>query len=291
IVGGVIISLALLSQVLTNLNGGNEVEGRTSGLIILYVVGSVTMVIAILGAYGAHRESKVSLIVDFYVEYLYNVSLLLVLHHLLETTEFLVCMVIGSLLMLRAGIPAAAARPKLEGFLENAFREKLPLDKASYEVKNIGRCPADPDTAEEFYEVSAQKKTKIPSFSWKQLHCCGLFSYKDWEDQIPDSCECNQMEEEGKCQTINYGPGILQQKSVYIKTCFPIILHYALLVADIVIGVIFVLAVLALLGMILSSIMIHQLRYPNRPTVLLSVPAIFTTPPPKYQELHNPPQY
>lgn len=38
-------------------------EGRTSGLIVLYVVGTVTMVIAILGAYGAHKESKVSLIV------------------------------------------------------------------------------------------------------------------------------------------------------------------------------------------------------------------------------------
>lgn len=48
---------------------------------------------------------------------------------------------------------------------------------------------------------------------------------------------------------------------------------------------------LQLLGMILSSIMIHQLRNPNTTTVLLTVPAIFTSPPPKYQELHNPPSY
>lgn len=39
--------------------------------------------------------------------------------------------------------------------------------------------------------------------------------------------------------------------------------------------------------MVMSSIMIHQMRYPDRPTVLLSVPTIFTTAPPKYQELHN----
>ncbi|XP_041819682.1 tetraspanin-8-like [Chelmon rostratus] len=244
IVGGIIIALALLSQVMTNVNGGDNLEGRTTGLLVLYIVGSVTMVIAILGAYGAHKESKVCLIV------------------------FLVCMVIGSLLMLRVGIPAASARPKLEGMLENKFRSLLPLDEASDEVKNMAE--------------SLQT----------QLHCCGLFSYEDWEQKIPDSCLCNQEEElEGKCQSVGYTLLMQPKKSVYIKTCFPIIMYYVLLVIDIMIGVVFTLAVLALLGMVLSSIMIHQLRYPDRPTVLLSVPAIFTTPPPKYQELHNPPQY
>ncbi|XP_073336657.1 tetraspanin-8-like [Pagrus major] len=202
------------------------------------------MVIAILGAYGAHKESKVSLIV------------------------FLVCMVIGSLLMLRTAIPAAVARPKLEGMLSDKFRQLLPLDSASEEVKNMAN----------------NLQT--------QLHCCGLFSYEDWEQNIPDSCLCDrEEEEEGMCRTVNYRRLMMPKKSVYIKTCFPIILHYVLLVADVMIGVVFTLGVLALLGLVLSSIMIHQLRYPNRPTVLLSVPAIFTTPPPKYQELHNPPQY
>lgn len=44
------------------------------------------------------------------------------------------------------------------------------------------------------------------------------------------------------------------------------------------------------LGMVLSSIIIHQMRYPERPTIL-TVPTIFTAPLPKYQELQNPPQY
>nr|XP_046234720.1 tetraspanin-8-like [Scatophagus argus] len=244
IVGGAIIALALLSQVLTNVNGGDKLEVRTTGLIVLYIVGSVTMVIAILGAYGAHRENKLCLVV------------------------FLFCMVIGSLLMLRTGIPAAIARPQVEGVLEDKFHEFLPLDKAPQEVKNMA----------ESLQI--------------QLHCCGLFSYEDWEQNIPDSCLCSQQEEmEGRCQTVSYNLLMMPRKSVYTKTCFPVILHYALLLADIVIGVVFTLAVLALLGMVLSSIMIHQMRYPDRPTVLLSVPAIFTTPPPKYQELHNPPQY
>ncbi|MEQ2193896.1 hypothetical protein XENOCAPTIV_017256 [Xenoophorus captivus] len=49
------------------------------------------------------------------------------------------------------------------------------------------------------------------------------------------------------------------------------------------------LSLVVVLGMVLSSIMIHQLRQPNRTTIFLSVPAIFTPGPPKYQELHNPP--
>lgn len=40
-----------------------------------------------------------------------------------------------------------------------------------------------------------------------------------------------------------------------------------------------------LLGMILSSIMIHQLYYPNRHTIVVSMM------PPKYEELHNTPAY
>ncbi|XP_044041317.1 leukocyte surface antigen CD53-like [Siniperca chuatsi] len=244
-IGGVIIALALLSQFMTSFDGGDSLEGRTSGLTIFYVVGSITMVIAILGAYGAHKESRVCLSV------------------------FLMCMVVGCSLMLRTGIPAASARPKLEGFLENKFREFLPLDKATDDVKAIA------DNVQ------------------TQLHCCGLFSYKDWEGNIPNSCLCTQdVETDGKCQTIKYLEYFTtQSKSIYVKTCFPIISHYALLMADIVIGVILTLAILALLGMILSSVMIHQIRYSNRPTVLLSVPAIFTTVSPKYQELHNPPKY
>ncbi|XP_034381756.1 tetraspanin-8-like isoform X2 [Cyclopterus lumpus] len=243
IVGGVIIALALLSQVVTNVDGGEGLEGRTVGLIVLYAVGAITMVIAILGAFGAHRENRACLIV------------------------FLVCMVIGSLMMLRAGVPAVAAHPKLERVLEEKFRALLPLDKASYDVKSM----AD----------SLQR----------QLHCCGLFSYLDWEDNIPTTCECDPDKMEGKCQSVIYQGILMPRKSVYIKTCFPVILHYVLLLSNVMIGVAFTLAALALIGMALSSAIIHQMRNHNRPTVLMTVPAIFTTPPPKYQELHNPPGY
>ena len=40
-----------------------QLEGRTAGLVALYTMGAITMVIAIVGAYGAHRENRVCLIV------------------------------------------------------------------------------------------------------------------------------------------------------------------------------------------------------------------------------------
>lgn len=51
---------------------------------------------------------------------------------------------------------------------------------------------------------------------------------------------------------------------------------------------------LQVLGVILSSIMIHQMHprsVRQRTTVLLTVPTVFSTAPPKYQELINPPIY
>lgn len=85
IVGGTIIALALLLQLLTRLNGASvsalptrtlsvsvvarltparlQLEGRGAALILLYVVGTVTLAIAAVGAYGAHRQSRVALIV------------------------------------------------------------------------------------------------------------------------------------------------------------------------------------------------------------------------------------
>nr|XP_020469171.1 tetraspanin-8-like [Monopterus albus] len=242
IVGGVIILLALLSQFFTSANGGENLEGRTSGLIVLYVAGIVTLVISILGAYGAHKESRVCLIV------------------------FLVCMVIGCLLMLRVGVPIAFARPELKGWMEEKLRSVLPLDKASDNVKNT----ADGLQA--------------------GLHCCGLFSYQDWEDNIPDSRLCSSQEEEEMCQAVGYRM-LLRETRVYSRPCFPIIMHYILLVVDVMLGIFFTMAALALLGMILSSIMIHQMNSGSRPTMMLTVPTIFSTPPPKYQELHNPPPY
>merc|ERR1712002_236234 len=130
IIGAVIIGLGVLYQMFTDANG-EHLEGYGSAPIILYAVGIITLVIAILGACGAYKERKAILII------------------------YLVCTVLGCLMMLRVGVNAALNRPQKDT-LEDKFRHFLPLDQASSEVKALVN---DMQT---------------------QMHCCGLFSYKDW---------------------------------------------------------------------------------------------------------------
>uniref|UniRef100_A0A3B5M1X1 Tetraspanin n=1 Tax=Xiphophorus couchianus TaxID=32473 RepID=A0A3B5M1X1_9TELE len=195
-------------------------ENRTTGLVCLYIMGAVTMLLGLLGAYGAYKEHKISLIV------------------------FLVCMVIGSLVMIRSGIPAAIIRPEVKSLL-----------------------------------LQPELLTG---------------SYTDWNEDIPSSCDCPSIEDEEPftCKLVP-GMNLTAASPFHRQPCVPIVMYYVLLVADISLGVIFTLAALAVLGMILSSIMIHQLRHPNRTPVVLNVPTIFIPGPPKYHELQNelPPPY
>ncbi|KAJ0047479.1 hypothetical protein NL108_000832, partial [Boleophthalmus pectinirostris] len=75
------------------------------------------------------------------------------------------------------------------------------------------------------------------------IQCCGLFSYKDWRDNIPDTCLCNQ-EYEDNCMNIGYNVSL---KTLWHNSmpCFPILMHYVLLVADVLLGIVFTLAALA----------------------------------------------
>uniref|UniRef100_A0AAV2IXD5 Tetraspanin n=1 Tax=Knipowitschia caucasica TaxID=637954 RepID=A0AAV2IXD5_KNICA len=183
--GGLIILLAVLAHVLTSIHGADNLENRTLSLIMLYVVGAITMVIAGLGAYGAHKEKKGPLIA-------------------------------------------------MEPVLKEAFSKYLPLDQAPEDVQEMTQA--------------------IQS----EMQCCGLFSYTDWRDNIPDSCLCHTEFEESECVRVLYK--VLMTKKIYAKPCFPILMHYVLLIADIMLAVFFTLGTLALLGMGLSSLMIHQLR-------------------------------
>ncbi|KAK2859220.1 hypothetical protein Q5P01_003840 [Channa striata] len=240
IIGGLIIMSTLMVQFSTYFDGDENLLGQTRSYLLLYVVGAVIMVVSIVGAHGACKESTGCMI------------------------AFLVCMVTGTLLMLRAGIFVAVLHPEVEGTLNNSFAKFVPLDTA-------------PDSIKERMD-----------YMQSQLHCCGLFSYTDWKDDIPSSCECSSVEE-GLCQTVNYRDVFMERKSVYSQSCLPIIIHYALVFFDILTGIIFTLAGLALLGTILSSIIIHQIRHPRAHTVVLKVPTVFTTSSPKYQQLQTPP--
>ncbi|XP_039648038.1 tetraspanin-8-like isoform X2 [Perca fluviatilis] len=234
IVGIVIITLGLTSQ-FNYVNGVMNLDLKQSHF---YIVGSIVMVIAILGAVGAYNESKACLVL------------------------FLVCMILGSIAMLLPGTLMAVFRSEAASMQDNPYDGHLPMDQAS---------PIKRQDVEEMQ---------------MEMQCCGLFSYEDWKGNIPDSCLCSKLDEmEGKCQTVDYG------KSVYSKACFPIIFSGIMQLYDSVMASFLTLAVLGLLGMVLSSVMIHQLRSPNRPVFLMTAPPF--TKSPQYEELHNvlPPKY
>uniref|UniRef100_A0A8C9ZBM2 Tetraspanin n=1 Tax=Sander lucioperca TaxID=283035 RepID=A0A8C9ZBM2_SANLU len=237
IVGVIIIMIGMESQ-LSYANGALALDVHTFRKPELYIVGSIIMVIAILGAVGAYNESKACMIL------------------------FLVCMILGSIVMLLLGSLTAVIRSKLPAVLEAAYRPALPLDRTLYDMRN----------------QMERLQTK--------MECCGLFSFEDWEGNIPRSCLCSKLW--GTCQEVHNKGSQLPKMSVHAKACVPIIEEESLMLADVYVGVFFTLAVLGLLGMVLSSIMIHQLRNPSRPVaVLMSVPAYFNQPPPRYEELQN----
>ncbi|TDG96471.1 hypothetical protein EPR50_G00228930 [Perca flavescens] len=225
-IGGiVIIALGLNSQ----FNYTNIVMPVDIKPSYFYILGSIVVVIAILGAVGAFSESKACMVL------------------------FLVCMILGSIAMLLPGILMAGFRPTVASIQDNPHDN---LDKDS------------PMMEQEFQKMQTE------------LQCCGRFSYKDWQGNIPDSCLCNKLDGmEGKCHT------------VYDRACFPIVTSRIVRFFDIFMGIFFTLAILGLLGMVLSSIMIHQLRSPNKTVFLMSVPPF--TKSPQYEELHNfiPPKY
>ncbi|XP_071358248.1 23 kDa integral membrane protein-like isoform X2 [Trachinotus anak] len=250
-----LIPLGLLSPLVDSLHGDDYLEVEMANRTALYIMQSnvvtmVIMVMSILGVYGSLERNLAAL------------------------TVFLVCAVTVSVLMLRAGLPAAAARPQLEGLVEEWWRSRLPLDQASNDIKKWveGLQPS--------------------------LGCCGIFSYKDWGDNIPASCLCNQVEEggvEGLCQTVNHRNFLLnlfwQKKSVFTQPCFPFIISSVRINADTALSVHFILFVLMLLASVLSSLMICRIiRASTGPSAPLSVTVMFGDPPPAYHQLYNLPE-
>ncbi|XP_056223593.1 uncharacterized protein LOC130163424 isoform X2 [Seriola aureovittata] len=188
-----LLSQGLPSPAADCLHRGVDVEVEKTNRTVLHIMESdvVTMGIVVIGILGVYGGLK---------------------RNLVALIVFLGCTV-GSLtvgwLMVRdvGGVPAATVRPQLESMTEEWWRSRLPLDQASDDIKNW---------VEGLQSI---------------LGCCGIFSYKDWEDKIPDSCLCIQEEKEGVeglCQTVNYSNFLLnlfwQKKSVFSKPCFPIIM-------------------------------------------------------------------
>ncbi|KAJ8261673.1 hypothetical protein GJAV_G00157010, partial [Gymnothorax javanicus] len=247
--GGILLVLGILTQAFYH--GTEEFGSMMVGVIGLCVMGVITMTIAFLGAYGAYKEKKWALIV------------------------FSAIMALGFIGLLRVAIPMMIARPQVKTQLEEQLQQAIPLDEASPEMRKAA------DKVQE------------------QLGCCGLFTgYQDWGSHVPASCHCpEELQGTDRCvrtksselefmrprsflERLSNHSGVL----VYKEPCISLIEAVLDKVFTISLVVIFGFAFMALIGLMMSLVLIWHIKGHHIPA---PVPFTVNSGAPKYVQLHN----
>lgn len=91
-----------------------------------------------------------------------------------------------------------------------------------------------------------------------RLHCCGVNSYRDWNEQIPDSC-C-QEPVPGKRQRCNYLVENQNSFTLFTQGCLNVTVNYVREHAAIIGGAGIVVACLMVLGMIFSCALFKMIK-------------------------------
>lgn len=98
----------------------------------------------------------------------------------------------------------------------------------------------------------------------QSAYCCGVVSSSDWGDNIPDSCECKSQYGVypgfgvSGCKPLPQGARGPQQ--IYRQTCGDFIFMWLDLIFRVAMGIFFGFAVTALLGLLVSLLMIYQIK-------------------------------
>ncbi|XP_074554051.1 tetraspanin-8-like [Halichoeres trimaculatus] len=149
-------------------------------------------------------------------------------------------MVVGMIIMLILGIVVVVLRDKVKQKLDAATTEFVSSYMKEESVQNVLR------------ELQTTAK------------CCGVVSASDWGDEIPQSCDC-------KSSYGGYDPfgspgckarpqGTTGPDQIYKQSCADYIFSILNFVFQISMGFFFGLAVTALLGLLISLLMIHQVK-------------------------------
>lgn len=96
----------------------------------------------------------------------------------------------------------------------------------------------------------------------QHLQCCGWTGVEDWGTDIPDSCSCTSSygsQEKVKCKP--KPEGSTGPLNVYSKSCGEAFLHYLEPSMKLVLGILFGLSVIALIGFIIAVKMIKQISH------------------------------
>ncbi|XP_044042748.1 tetraspanin-6-like isoform X1 [Siniperca chuatsi] len=145
---------------------------------------------------------------------------------------------IGMIIMLIFGIIVAVTRNQL----------KESLHSASSEVAKI-------------YVENDDMRTMLEDLQ-QSVQCCGVVSAKDWGDVIPNSCQCSSHAEYRVfgSECMSRPQGTQGPDQIYKQTCGDFIFSLADFVFKIFMGFLFGFAVTALLGLLVSLLMIHQVK-------------------------------
>ncbi|XP_066579998.1 tetraspanin-8 [Amia ocellicauda] len=190
------------------------------GLIAGSVIGSIIVVISCLGGLGAYFEKQWALIV------------------------YLILTVIGLVILLIVAVSVSIYK---SSFLDSGpFTNNMPVDQAA-------------PTTKQWLESVQQ---------WGK--CCGWNNgYQDWGQNIPDSCLCDSNDPDSpKCHSASNhtvgkdGSSVLKASSkvVFSEPCAPIFIRYMEDTYNALIGMCFGLVVTDMTGMMLSIMMICQIR-------------------------------
>ncbi|KAK1790280.1 hypothetical protein P4O66_014192 [Electrophorus voltai] len=222
-----------------------EFDEKWSVVLSLYVTGGVTFIIATLGAYGAHTENKGLLI------------------------AFFTLMCTGTVILFRVAVPVAILRSEMILTMKTEMNHLVPLDRTRPNVQ---------------YMLVMFQKT---------FQCCGFFNgYQDWGEEVPDSCDCvSTYVHPDECQqmtSVSAYKRIFQlsnkSRMVYKEPCGPVLMQYLNKIYSSILGVLFGLAALALLGTVMSLAMIIRVSATGHsPLPTFGVSYI----PPKYSVLEK----
>ncbi|XP_061663496.1 tetraspanin-6-like isoform X2 [Syngnathoides biaculeatus] len=156
-------------------------------------------------------------------------------------------MAAGMVIMLIFGIVVVVMRNKVRDGFSGASAEA-----------------AEPFMAEEGFRAVLQQMQE-------SAHCCGLASAGDWGDDIPSSCACRPgLDGFGGFGSFGHTgckarpQGTTGPDRIYQQACGEVLVTYVDYFFNIAIGFLFGFAVTALLGLLVSLLMLHQIRRHDR---------------------------
>uniref|UniRef100_A0A8K9V1P9 Tetraspanin n=1 Tax=Oncorhynchus mykiss TaxID=8022 RepID=A0A8K9V1P9_ONCMY len=182
-------------------------QGESIGLTWIISTAVVSVLLSLLGAYGAYQENIVIL------------------------RLFLGIIGFGSILFLILGFKVARSMPEAM----QVIQENLPAITSE--------MMADAEQRQTIMALQVQGK------------CCGIMSYRDWDSNIPETCQCSSFKSDpSQCMEVQMtkdggnwpcGPLILDNFDSAFKTVLGFFLGFGLY---------------ACIGQVLSGVMIRQVK-------------------------------